>query len=114
MGDLARFDVQVPLVQRLLDLISNGHTKGKQSVKNVTPQLVVKKGNPIDARDMVAEADVLEPTKPGFGRSEEHALVGAQGQRDNHKQGSFEPTQCKPKPFTRAGSWYSRLHKSTP
>ncbi len=69
----------MPLDQGMLDLVSHGHTKGKQSKKNVTPQPITKKGNPTDARNMVAETGNLEPTESRFGRSEEHALVGAQG-----------------------------------
>ncbi len=75
----------MPLVQGMLDLIGDGHAQGKQSVKNVTSQPIVEKGNPTDARNMVAETDVLEPTELGFGRSEEDTLAGAQGNRYNHK-----------------------------
>ncbi len=69
----------MPLVQGMLDLIGDGHAQGKQSVKNVTSQPIVEKNNPTDARNMVAETGNLEPTESRFGRSEEHALVGAQG-----------------------------------
>ena len=54
----------------MLDLVGDGHAQGKQSEKNVTSQLLAKKGNPTDARDMVAETEVLEPAELGLGRSE--------------------------------------------
>ncbi len=93
IGDLARLDVQVPAFQRMLDLVGNSHAKGKQSVEDVASQLIVKGGHPTDARDMVAEPNDLESTELGFGRQEKHALISAQGDRGNQKQGSFEPAQ---------------------
>ncbi len=65
------------MVQGMLDLVRDGHTKGKQSEKNVTPQPVVEQHNPIDARDMVGEADVLKSAESGPGGPEEDTLIGA-------------------------------------
>ncbi len=54
----------------MLDLMCNGHTKGKQTMEHVGTQVINKMHTTADAGNMVAVSKHLEPTQLGLGRLE--------------------------------------------